>query len=225
MTRRKLMLVAIACLIAISASLASVTGPAAAQVATASFCSKAGPIQAADLASGVTLSTCPIQGRLVIRSDGGSSQMGARVPAPGHVEVGVATTRTGDYILAVTNEAGRVTTATSLPREKSQRMPFAVDPAVTDPACNELGVAYLGFVWDKTLKWYYNQSTVSRAGLNGPTTLTDIRGANTNMTTGVNNCGYPVNNFGSYIGGVPLGAYQGTTSKYANWAAPRFPDR
>lgn len=127
------------------------------------------------------------------------------------------------------NESGRVTASTAFPKTKSPATAPTAAPDATDPACNELGVAYLGFVWNKTLKWYYNQSTVSRAGLNGPATLDAIRGGNSNMTTGVNNCGYPENNFGSYIGGVPLGAYQGTTSLYANIDAnaectSNFPD-
>jgi hypothetical protein len=142
--------------------------------------------------------------------------MGVRVPPPGRAEAAEATTKSGDYVLVVTNKAGHVTVTTSFPTTKAQPLSSSANALATDPACNELGVAYLGFVWNKTLKWYYNQSTVSRAGLNGPATLTAIRAANANMTNGVNNCGYPENVFGAYIGGVPLGAYQGTTSKYAN---------
>lgn len=218
MIKRKLIIMVAACALALAACLASVTSASGATATSASspgFCSNTASIPAADLATGVALSNCPIQGRLVTRSVGGT-HIGARVPSPGHVEAVEATTVTGDYVLALANQAGRVTSATSFPAGKSHDLPRAASPDATDPACTETGVAYLNFVWNKTLQWYYNQSTVSRAGLNGPTTLTSIRAANTNMTNGVNNCGWPQANFGSYIGGVPLGAYQGTTSKYAN---------
>jgi hypothetical protein len=155
--------------------------------------------------------------------------MGVHVPSSGHTEGAEALTKSGDYVLAVTNRAGHVTAVTSFPTVQAQDPLSMARPAATDPACNELGVAYLGFVWNKTLKWYYNQSSVSRAGLNGPASLSALRQANTNMTNGINNCGWSEAGFGSYIGGVPLGAYQGTTSKYANIdssgnCTSKFPD-
>jgi Matrixin len=58
--------------------------------------------------------------------------------------------------------------------------------------------------------WYYNESSVSRAGLSGSTTLSDIRQANTNLTQGINNCGFTQGAF------EVKGAYSGTTSKFAN---------
>lgn len=230
---RRLALISAACAVAVTAGSASMSGAATGQTTAAqSFCSGTAAIPMADLASAVSLTNCHIQGRLVIR-DAGGSHMGVHVPAPGHGEGGVAVTKSGDYTLAVTNEDGHVTARTSFPAVQAKHLPSMANspamPAATDPACNEYAVAYLGFVWNKTLKWYYNQSTVSRAGLNGPTTRDEIRAANTNMTTGANNCGFPVGKFGSYIGGVPLGAYQGTTSLYANISAnaqctSNFPD-
>jgi hypothetical protein len=226
MTKRRFMLAIMASALALLVSAASMTGALAGQARPAPFCGGTGAIPAADLASAVSLNNCPIQGRLVVRSDGGS-QMGVHVPPPGHAEVAVATTKSGDYVLSVTNRSGHVTATTAFPTVQAGRLPSIAK--ATDPACNELGVAYLGFVWNKTLKWYYNQSTASRAGLNGPTTQTAIRAANSNMTNGVNNCGYREGVFGSYIGGVPLGAYQGTTAKYANinssaQCTSKFPD-
>jgi hypothetical protein len=187
-------------------ALATISGSSA----VPAFCTSAGPISATALASPVNLGTCPIQGRLVI-SVRGVTHLGLHVPPPGHAYATDALTTTGDRYLVVTNMRGRITastapTAFTPPRERSAHH---VSPA-TDPACSELGVQYLGFLWVTPLNWYYNESTASRAGLDGPTTLTNIRQANSNMTLGMNNCGWSQTGFGAY------GSYQGTTSKYAN---------
>jgi hypothetical protein len=230
---RRLALISAVCAVTVVAGSVSASGAVTRPSTTpASFCGGTAAIPMAALKSQVNLSNCPIQGRLVIRDVAGA-QIGVHVPPPGHTEGGVATTKSGDYILAVTNKNGHVTATASFPAVQAKSLPpkSNLTPAATDPACNELAVGYLGFVWDETLKWYYNESTASRAGLDGPTTLAAIRAANSNLTTGQNNCGWPSGSgtFGSYIGGVALGAYQGTTTLYANinsaaQCTSKFPD-
>lgn len=209
---------------------ASMTGSAAAQTSTPSFCSGTSAIPVSNLASPISLANCPLQGRLVVRSDGDGRNIGVHVPPPGHTEAIDATTTSGDYVLAVTNKGGQVTAATSFPTMQAQRLPNAAVAADTDPACTELAVAYLGFVWNKTLDWYYNTSTISRTDLNAADALAAIRGGNSNITNGVNNCGWSEAGFGSFLSGSPpLGAYQGSTSLYANIdsaaeCTSKFPD-
>lgn len=185
------------------------------------FCSGTAPIRAADLSAPVSLHTCAVQGRLVVRDDG-PARIAVHVPPPGRAQSAEAVTASGDYVLTVTDTGGRVTASTSPRPARPAAVPSGVAPAA-DPACDEYGVAYLGYVWIQTLKWYYNQSTVSRAGLNGPTTRDEIRQANSNITLGINNCGWPETGFQAY------GAYQGTTSLFANIdssaeCTSRFPD-
>ena len=209
-----------------AATTGAATSAASAAEATPSICTTSGPIPASTISSPLDLRNCPIEGREIVRSDG-TDHMGLHVPPPGHGVGAYAVTTTGDYVLTAENVNGRLTVSTSVPATAPATRPAAT--IATDPACNELGVAYTGKVWNKTLKWYYNQSTVSRAGLDGITTRDDMRQANSNITLGINNCGYSEAGFGSYIGGVPLGAYQGTTSKYANigsnaMCTSNFPD-
>jgi hypothetical protein len=215
---RRLAFIGAVCVIAVITGSASAYGATTTRnTVAASFCSGTDAIPMADLASPLSLSNCPVQGRLIVREVDGF-QMGVHVPKPGSTEGESALTKSGDYDLAVTNENGHVTARTTFPAVKAKGLSpkSKLTVATADPACNELTVAYMGYVWDETLKWYYNESTASRAALDGPTTLQEIRQANANITTGANNCGWPVGNFGSYIGGVPLGAYQGTTAAYAN---------
>lgn len=87
-----------------------------------------------------------------------------------------------------------------------QPIPHAARPRTT----KRYGTAGPSYNWSATVDWYYNESTASRAGLTVAATESDIRGANNNMTTGANDCGYPTGQFRSH------GAFQGNTSKYAN---------
>lgn len=211
-----LMLAAAACTVALPLGTASAATVGDLQTAGTSVCVGSGPIPASDLMSGISAANCPLEGRLVVRSYG-SSHVGVHVPAPGHAQGAVAATISGDYILTVTNQAGIIKASTSFPQSKIASSRASASPAAADPACSEPQVVYEGFVWNKTLNWYYNQNSVTRAGLSGPATLSAIRGSNTNLTTGVNNCGYTLTRFGAYLSGTPpLGAYQGTTVKYAN---------
>ncbi|MFL6074973.1 MAG: matrixin family metalloprotease [Mycobacteriales bacterium] len=204
----------------------ALTAPAAAQAmpgtggAVPAFCGGTGPIRAADLAAAVSLNGCELRGRLVVQS-AGAAHIGVRVPPPGRAEGAEAATTSGDRVLVVSNTGGHVSATTSF-RPVPAPAPADVTPA-TDPACNELAAAYLGFVWVETLNWFYNQSTVSRAGLDGPTTRDEIRQANRNITLGINNCGWSETGFGAF------GAYQGTTDKFANInsaaeCTSKFPD-
>lgn len=79
-----------------------------------------------------------------------------------------------------------------------------------DPACQQKAFETDGAKWTTPLKWYYNAATASRAGVNAAAALREIRAANAAVTTGVSNCGSPPAGFGAY------GAYQGTTSRFAN---------
>jgi hypothetical protein len=179
---------------------------------TQSFCSSVGPIPASSIAGPVSLSQCPIQGRSIVRS-GSTGQVGVNVPGPGYTNVGIALTTHGDYALSVTNDNGQVKTSTSLPSTQV-RLPAGAarsSSAALPPQCTELGYSPEGVLWNTTLNWYYNESTASRAGLSGATTLSNIRTANSNVTLGANNCGFtPTTGFNAY------GAYQGTTTRYAN---------
>lgn len=195
-------LTALVLAVGVAATTGAATAAPSAARATPSFCAHPGPIPASAISSPLDLRNCPIEGRLVVRSDG--TNMGLHVPPPGLGVGAYALTKTGDYVLTATNVNGRLTISTSPPATRT------ATTATTDPACNELGVAYTGKLWNTTLKWYYNQSTVSRAGLDGPTTRDDMRQANANITLGLNNCGYSETGFQAY------GSYQGTTSKYAN---------
>jgi hypothetical protein len=86
--------------------------------------------------------------------------------------------------------------------------------AATDAACGEGAFVTEGPFWANTGKandsWWYNESTASRAGLTVAATEADVRQANTNLTTGINNCGFAQNAFNV------KGTFQGNTSKFAN---------
>lgn len=194
--------------VAVSVTFMAVSATAQAQPA---FCAHKGAITAKDLAQGVSVGNCPVQGRLVVRSYG-TGTLGAHVPPAGQVQVAQVLTTTGDHLLAVTNDHGRVTASSSLPTTTTPVAPSlaAPDVAAPDPACSQSFFGTLGFAWDRTLKWFYNQSTAGRAGLSGTASLADIRSANQNITLGINNCGFSQRGFRS------VGAFQGTTAKFAN---------
>lgn len=91
----------------------------------------------------------------------------------------------------------------------SCRRPSAAIPE-TDSACGQSNYKFEGFRWPQTLVWKYNESTVSLSGLSVAASLSDIRTGNTNITMGVNNCGY------SQVGFKAYGSFAGNTGKYAN---------
>lgn len=186
-----------------------------AAAATPPFCTGTNPIMATSISSPLKLSNCPIQGRELVMPLGNShTGAGVRVPPPGHGTANVATTTTGEYELSAVNSGGYLTVRQTGPASQAKAMKPAV-AAASDPACSESAYNLEGPFWysanaSPTLLWYYNESTVSRAGLSGSTTLGDIRAGNSNITLGINNCGYAEGTF--YI----HGSYQGTTSRYAN---------
>lgn len=100
-----------------------------------------------------------------------------------------------------------------------------MSPAASDPACSESGYVLRGDAWaaGTTDYWYYNESSVSRSGLSVSATLADTRQASSNMTLGINNCGYAEGAWRSKA------SFQGNTSRYANvdsaaHCTSRFPD-
>lgn len=115
----------------------------------------------------------------------------------------------GSYTLSVANSHGQLVIKTSLPGASLPRA-RPVKAAALDAACGQSNYGFIGGRWTSTLVWYYNDSTVSRAGLSVSATLSDIRAGNSNITLGINNCGYSETGFRAY------GSYAGTTSKYAN---------
>jgi len=201
--------------------LAIPTGAAATSMTAAvpAFCTGTGPILATDISAPVDLSTCPIQGRQIVQSLGnGLTGAGVYVPPAGSEEGNAALATTGGYELIVSNAAGFVTVQESA----SSGQAGATVTTNTDPACSQSAFNYEPDKWTATDKWFYNKSTASRAGLTVSATTSDIRAANTNMTTGVNDCGFT---------GQPaaFGAFQGDTSLFANInsagnCTSRFPD-
>jgi hypothetical protein len=135
------------------------------------------------------------------------------VQPPGKGQTVIVTATNGEAELTVLTDAhGNVTAKQSFADGSGNR---ASKIAATDAACTEGAWNGEGGIWyspyaSPTLLWYYNQSTASRAGLSGSTTLSDIRAGNTNMTSGINNCGFAEGRFEIH------GGYQGTTSLYAN---------
>jgi hypothetical protein len=183
------------------------------------LCHSAGPVPVTAIPAKVDLATCPLQGRkLFLPLRNGKPVVGLYVPPPGDTETATMLTTKGSYMLSVTNSHGQLVIKTSRPGA-------APSPAIpaTDAACGQSNYGFIGARWTKTLVWYYNQSTASRAGLSGSVSLSDIRAANTNMTMGINNCGF------SEVGFRAYGQYAGTTSKFANIDAngnctKNFPD-
>jgi hypothetical protein len=187
-----------------------------ASAATPTFCAATGPIPATTISSPLDLSKCPIQGRQLVLPVGNASTAGIPVPPPGQSITNDTLTKSGEYQLTAANFNGHLTVNESSvvgSATKSANASAAADPACSETAYNyeRYGTTGPPYNWGaQTLDWYYNESTASRAGLTVAATESDIRGANTNMTTGVNDCGYATGQFRSH------GAFQGNTSKYAN---------
>jgi hypothetical protein len=180
---------------------------AADSAALRALCHSASPIPVTAIPAKIDLATCPLQGRkLFLPLGNGPLEVGLYVPAPGNIETNYALTKKGGYMLSVTNSHGRLVITTSRPGAP------APPSRATDAACGQINYALLPGAprWRTTLNWYYNESTASRAGLDGATTLSDIRAGNTNMTMGINNCGFSQVGFGAF------GHYVGTTSRFAN---------
>jgi len=171
------------------------------------LCHSRGAIPVTAIPARVDLATCPIQGRLLVLPVP-HYRTGPGLYAPrrsGETIAAYALAASGSYTLRVTNSRGRLFIKTAVPH-----ISMAPVARRTDAACSENGMAAEGSVWNTTLNWFYNMSTVSRAGLSGSATLSDIRAANFNMTMGINNCGLSETGFRAY------GAYQGTTGRFAN---------
>ncbi|WP_168214150.1 matrixin family metalloprotease [Prauserella flavalba] len=162
-------------------------------------CPGAGPVHAAELATPVPVADCGLAGRTVTAAQG----VGARVPERGMSVTVSALTRTGSIDLTVTNDDGMVS-ATAEHVGGTQRAAAQADP------CAQSSYVLIGGRWNRTLAWWYNASTASRAGLPASTTLSALRWANQNMTLGDNDCGLPTNQFSA------RGAYQGNHTLYAN---------
>jgi hypothetical protein len=182
------------------------------------FCAGTADINAGLVTTSIKLKDCAIQGRRVVlaRHDGGAGPA-VSVPPEGQGVGDAVLTTAGEYELAVTNTAGVVSVKTSAPGGAP-----VMAPAV-DAACGQSAYNLEGAHWTSTLRWYYNQSTVSRAGLGVSATLSDVRAGNYNLTTGQNNCGYATGAFNV------AGSYQGNTSLFANIdssaaCTSRFPD-
>jgi hypothetical protein len=192
-------------------------------------CDLQSPIPVAMLSSGVSDSTCSLLGDLVI-GVGGESGL---VPPAGDTEGADILTTSGSYSLNISNINSVITASESTPSSSDNatgergQMPARIGDASadTDPACSEDDYDFdeNGEGWKTTLNWYYNQSTESRdPQLVGSSPITQIRDGNSNMSNGYNDCG---------ITEQPkvTGAYQGTTSAYANVNASggctsNFPD-
>jgi hypothetical protein len=182
---------------------------AATSAALRALCHSAGPVPVTAIPANVDLATCPLQGRkLFLPLRNGKPVVGLYVPGPGDTETATMLTTKGSYMLSVTNSHGRLVIKTSRPGAPAPAIKAAARR--TDAACGESNYKFLGAKWTKTLVWYYNASTASRAGLTASLTTNDIRAGNYNMTMGINNCGFSQKGFRAY------GQYAGTTSKYAN---------
>jgi hypothetical protein len=166
-------------------------------------CHSAGPVAVTATTAKVDLATCPLQGRkLFLPRRNGKPVVGLYVPRRGMVTIHLLTTR-GSYMLSATISHGQLVVRSSRPGT-----PSPVVPAI-DAACGQKNYLLAHAAWKKTLVWYYNENSVP-SGLSGAATLTDIRAGNTNMTQGINNCGYSETGFRS------VGSYAGTTGKSAN---------
>lgn len=192
--------------------------PAGADATTAvpAFCSASGPVPATAISAPLDLGKCPIQKReIVLPASIAPVTAGVPVPPPGQAITNSTLTKTGEYSLTAANLNGQLTVSESHATGNPARS--AIAATATDPACSETAYNYERYgttgapdYWTGTLDWYYTESTASRANLTIAATESDIRGGNTNMTTGQNDCGYPTGQFRSH------GAFQGNTSKYAN---------
>jgi hypothetical protein len=133
---------------------------------------------------------------------------------------GAALTTSGEYVLTAANAGGTLSIHWSVPSARLSR-------TSTDPACKENAFNYEGPLWANTGipidVWFYNESTASRAGLTVSATESDIKQAATNMTHGINNCGFTEGIFNVQD------VFKGNTSKFANISSnatcnSNFPD-
>jgi hypothetical protein len=202
--------------VAVTVPLSATATAASAAPHPLAFCSGASTIPASALARHVNISACHIRGRKVVMNFGrGRPDDGVYVQAPGKGQTLIVSATNGEYELTVnTDKHGNVVAKQSFSTGSSGK---TVKPkaASTDAACSENAWNAEGGIWfspnsTPTLLWFYNESTASRAGLSGSTTLSDIRAGNSNMTGGINNCGFAENTFPVH------GAYEGTTSLFAN---------
>jgi len=163
------------------------------------LCSSTGPIQAADLAHGVTAS-CSLEGRLVVA--GGSAVV---VPPEGYGVAGDGVAAAGGaeaHSLTVVNDDGVVTA--SLDDEGTAARSVAQTKWAS--ACSDGSWTFAAgefHKWATTLKWQYKAgSTPSR--FTKAKALKQIQVAMTNMRSGRNDCGlsgHPRAN-SSYAGGT-----------------------
>jgi hypothetical protein len=207
LSRASIPVVALAGLLVVQAAPASV----AATKPVPALCASTGPILARSAPAKISLHSCPIQGRLLaIKLRNGHLAAGLRIPPPGFGTGSAELTKRGEYELSAANTGGYLRIRWYVPARSRTTAPAA------DPACNENNYNLEGPFWANEVKptdvWYYNQSTVSRTNLTVSATLADIRQANTNLTQGINNCGFTQ---GSGTFDVQ-GAYSGNTSKFAN---------
>lgn len=208
-------------------SLCVVMVPAASAAGTASavpaYCSANGPVVVTSVTMSVRLSACSLQGRQILMPmANGRLGVGVYVPKPGMTVANFTLTRYGEYELKAGNMKGVLYVTTVSPAAVVRARPD------TDAACGENGFNTEGGFWqssnaEPTELWYYNESTVSRAGLNLSATITDIRDGNYNMTTGQNNCGFQTGVFPVH------GGFEGNTSLFANInssgnCTSKFPD-
>lgn len=190
------------------------TAPAATSSAEPSFCQGTGPISTSTIGSGVNITQCPIVGRELETPDGTVPSLGVPVPGLDEGIVGSAFTTSGEYELYASVDAfGNLTVTKTSATPPAQ--PASVEPAAaSDPACSEstYNLESGGVRWpaSATVNWYYNESSVSRSGLSVSASLDDVRQANTNMTRGINNCGFAESVWNSRA------QFIGDTSKYAN---------
>jgi hypothetical protein len=144
----------------------------------------------------------------------GRPASGVYVQAPGKGQTVIITATNGEYELTVnTDKHGNVVAKQSFTGASGKTVKpkaASADPACSENAWNGEGGSWFSPNSTPTLLWSYNESTASRAGLSGSTTLSDIRTGNSNMSSGVNNCGFAEGTF------LVHGAYQGTTSLFAN---------
>lgn len=216
------------CILAIGVLLvpSAASAQTAAHSADPAFCGATGPIPVTEILSPVNLSTCPIQGRLIVqRLARGGLGAGAHVPPAGMAVGNDTLTTNGEYELKVVNSNGRVTVSWSYStRTSSSASVTGSAAASTDPACSEPWYNYEGYFWFFSDHWYINKSTISnRTNLYVPAAVTNIRDGGNNMAVGKNNCGWSTSVFNAYH------SYQGDTSRYANInkygnCTSKFPD-
>lgn len=196
----------------------------AATDAAPAFCHGSTAINAMSVSSPLTLSQCPIQGRLLrIPLGDGRFVADIDVPPAGRTVGNATLTRDGEFEVIASNVKGVLSVRTLTPTTPQSGMAPAADPACSENAYNTEGAFWQSVNVEPTLLWYYNEATASRAGLTVSGTEADIRGGNTNMTTGQNNCGYATGVFPVH------GAFEGNTGLYANIdssgaCTSKFPD-